>query len=124
MNCFNIVRLPNLKSRYMLGRRAAKKMSVLENLLAEGNFDKVGSIAPLGKMRFSESTPSLEEGLVSRMSTKKEVMEALKQEKTSLMAICGMGGVGKTTDEFFIYVQVKKSNLHPFHCKYTCQLVV
>nr|XP_027072633.1 disease resistance protein At4g27190-like [Coffea arabica]XP_027072634.1 disease resistance protein At4g27190-like [Coffea arabica] len=111
VNCFNIVRLPNLKSRYMLGRRAAKKMSVLENLLAEGNFDKVGSIAPLGKMRFSESTPSLEKGLVSRMSTKKEVMEALKQEKTSLVAICGMAGVGKTTLVNQIADQVKFEKL-------------
>ncbi|XP_027174343.1 disease resistance protein At4g27190-like [Coffea eugenioides] len=93
VNCFNIVRLPNLKSRYLLGRRAAKRMSVLEKLLGKGNFDKVGSIAPLDKMRFSVSTPSLEEGLVSRMSTKKEVMEALNQEKTSLVAICDMRNV-------------------------------
>ncbi|XP_071909388.1 disease resistance protein RFL1-like [Coffea arabica] len=111
VNCFNIVRLPNLKSRYLLGRRAAKRMSVLEKLLAEGNFDEVGSIAPLGKMRFSESTPSSEEGLVSRMSTKKEVMEALNQEKTSLVAICGMAGVGKTTLVNQIADQVKFEKL-------------
>ncbi|XP_027155309.1 disease resistance protein At4g27190-like, partial [Coffea eugenioides] len=111
VNCLNIVRLPNLKSCYLLGRRAAKRKSALEKLLGEGNFDKVGSIAPLGKMGFSESTPSLEEGLVSRMSTKKEVMEALKQEKTSLMAICGMGGVGKTTLVKQIADQVKFEKL-------------
>ncbi|CDP21232.1 unnamed protein product [Coffea canephora] len=111
VNCLNIVRLPNLKSCYLLGRRAAKRKSALEKLLGEGNFDKVGSIAPLGKMRFSESTPSLEEGLVSRMSTKKEVMEALKQEKTSLMAICGMGGIGKTTLVKQIADQVKFEKL-------------
>ncbi|XP_027155331.1 disease resistance protein RPS2-like [Coffea eugenioides] len=111
VNCLNIVRLPNLKSCYLLGRRAAKRKSALEKLLGEGNFDKVGSIAPLGKMRFSESTLSLEEGLVSRMSTKKEVMEALKQEKTSLMAICGMGGIGKTTLVKQIADQVKFEKL-------------
>nr|XP_027068163.1 disease resistance protein At4g27190-like isoform X2 [Coffea arabica] len=111
VNCLNIVRLPNLKSCYLLGRRAVKRKSALEKLLGEGNFDKVGSIAPLGKMRFSESTPSLEEGLVSRMSTKKEVMEALKQEKTSLMAICGMGGIGKTTLVKQIADQVKFEKL-------------
>ncbi|XP_027155231.1 disease resistance protein At4g27190-like [Coffea eugenioides] len=111
VNCFNIVRLPNLKSRYLLGRRAAKRMSVLEKLLGKGNFDKVGSIAPLGKMRFSVSTLSLEEGLVSRMSTKNEVMEALNQEKTSLVAICGMAGVGKTTLVNQIADQVKFEKL-------------
>ncbi|CDP09605.1 unnamed protein product [Coffea canephora] len=111
VNCLNIVRLPNLKSCYLLGRRAVKRMSVVEKLLGEGQFDKVRSIAPLGKMRFSESTPSLEEGLVSRMSTKKELMEALKQEKTSLMAICGMGGVGKTTLVKQIADQVKFEKL-------------
>ncbi|XP_027174329.1 disease resistance protein At4g27190-like [Coffea eugenioides] len=111
VNCLNIVRLPNLKSCYLLGRRAVKRTSVVEKLLGEGQFDKVGSIAPLGKMRFSESTPSLEEGLVSRMSTKKELMEALKQEKTSLMAICGMGGIGKTTLVKQIADQVKFEKL-------------
>nr|XP_027068175.1 disease resistance protein At4g27190-like isoform X2 [Coffea arabica] len=111
VNCLNIVRLPNLKSCYLLGRRAVKRTSVVEKLLGEEQFDQVGSIAPLGKMRFSESTPSLEEGLVSRMSTKKEVMEALKQEKTSLMAICGMGGVGKTTLVKQIADQVKFEKL-------------
>ncbi|CDP09602.1 unnamed protein product [Coffea canephora] len=38
-------------------------------------------------------------------------MEALKQEKTSLMAICGMGGVGKTTLVKQIADQVKFEKL-------------
>ncbi|XP_027174342.1 disease resistance protein At4g27190-like [Coffea eugenioides] len=111
VNCFNIVKLPNLKSCYLLGRRAVKVTSVVEKLLEEGQFDEVGSIAPIGEMSLSESIPSLEEGLVSRMSTKKELMEALKQEKTNLMAICGMGGVGKTTLVKQIADQVKFEKL-------------
>ncbi|XP_027174321.1 disease resistance protein RPS2-like [Coffea eugenioides] len=111
VNCLNIVTLPNLKSCYLLGRRAVKRTSVVEKLLEEGQFDEVGSIAPLGKMPLSESTPSLEESLVSRMSTKKEVMEALKQEKTNLIAICGMAGVGKTTLVKQIADQVKFEKL-------------
>ncbi|CDP21320.1 unnamed protein product [Coffea canephora] len=96
VNCFNIVRLPNLKSRYLLGRRAAKRTDVAQKLIGEGKFDQVGYIAPLGRMSFSEQTQSSKEGLVSRMSKKKEVIEALKEDKTSLVAICGMPGVGKT----------------------------
>lgn len=111
VNCLNIVRLPNVKSCYLLGRRAVKRTSVVEKLLREGQFDEVGDIPPLGKMPFSESTPSLEEGLVTRVSTKKEVMEALKQEKTSLVAICGMAGVGKTTLVNQIADQVKFEKL-------------
>ncbi|CDP09608.1 unnamed protein product [Coffea canephora] len=111
VNCFNIVRLPNLKSCYLLGRRAVKRTSVVEKLLGNCPIDEVGYLAPLGEMRFSELTPSFEEGLVSRMSTKKQVMDALKQEKTSLMAICGMAGVGKTTLVKQIADQVKSEKL-------------
>ncbi|CDP09599.1 unnamed protein product [Coffea canephora] len=96
VNCFNIVRLPNLKSCYLLGRRAAKITDVAQKLIGEGKFDQVGYIAPLGKMPFSEQTQSSKEGLVSRMLKKKEVIEALKEDKTGLVAICGMPGVGKT----------------------------
>ncbi|XP_027174334.1 disease resistance protein At4g27190-like [Coffea eugenioides] len=78
------------------GRRAAKKTDVAQKLIGEGKFDQVGYISPLGKMTFSEQTQSSKEGLVSRMSKKKEVIEALMEDKTSLVAICGMPGVGKT----------------------------
>ncbi|CDP08034.1 unnamed protein product [Coffea canephora] len=107
VNCFNIVGLPNLKSCYLLGRRAVKRTSVVEKLLGEGQFDEVGDIASPGTMPFSESTISF----TSRMSTKKEVMDALKQEKTSLMAICGMAGIGKTTLVKQIADQVKSQKL-------------
>ncbi|CDP19859.1 unnamed protein product [Coffea canephora] len=111
VNCFNIVRLPNLKSRYLLGRRAAKRADVAQKLIGEGKFDQVGYIAPLGKMPFSEQTQSSKEGLVSRMSKVKEVIEALKQDKTSLVAICGMPGVGKTVLAEQIADQVKFEKL-------------
>ncbi|CDP20838.1 unnamed protein product [Coffea canephora] len=108
VNCFKIVRLPNLKSRYLLGRHAAKRGNDVEkHLRREGQFDEVGYLPPLGKMPLSASTISF----ASRMSTKKGVMEALKQEKTSLMAICGMGGVGKTTLVRQIADQVKSQKL-------------
>ena len=70
-----------MKSCYLLGRRVAKRKNVIGKLLKEGKFDEVTYVAPLGKMPLSESSPSLEEGLVTKVSTKNEVMEVLKQDK-------------------------------------------
>ncbi|CDP19521.1 unnamed protein product [Coffea canephora] len=111
VNCFKIVRLPNLKSRYLIGRHAAKRGNDAEKHLRERWFDEVGYLPPLGKMPFSESTPSFEESLITRMSMKREVIEALKQDKRSLLAICGMAGVGKTFLLEQIADQVKSEKL-------------
>ncbi|XP_027156515.1 disease resistance protein At4g27190-like [Coffea eugenioides] len=111
VNCFKIVRLPNLKSRYLIGRHAAKRGNDAEKHLRERRFDEVGYLPPLGKMPFSESTPSFEESLITRMSMKREVIEALKQDKRSLLAICGMAGVGKTFLLEQIADQVKSEKL-------------
>ncbi|XP_027174322.1 disease resistance protein At4g27190-like [Coffea eugenioides] len=111
VNCFKIVRLPNLKSRYLIGRHAAKRANDVEKHLREGQFGEVGYLPPLGKMSLSKSTPSFEESLITRMSKKREVMEALKQDKTSLLAICGMPGVGKTFLSEQIADQVKSKKL-------------
>ncbi|XP_027155670.1 disease resistance protein At4g27190-like [Coffea eugenioides] len=110
MNCLN-VRLPNLKSHYLLGRDADKRKNAAQKLLSEGQFDEVGYTAPLEKMSFSESTLLLEEGLATLMSTKKEVMRVLEQDKTNLIVICGMAGVGKTTLVNQIADQVKYGKL-------------
>ncbi|XP_027157201.1 disease resistance protein At4g27190-like [Coffea eugenioides] len=110
MNCLN-VRLPNLKSHYLLGRDADKRKNAAQKLLSEGQFDEVGYTAPLEKMSFSESTLLLEEGLPTLMSTKKEVMRVLEQDKTNLIVICGMAGVGKTTLVNQIADQVKYGKL-------------
>ena len=40
----------------------------------------------------------------------------------SLLVLVGAGGVG--SNGILLYVQVKKSEIHLFHCKYTGQLVV
>ncbi|XP_027174244.1 disease resistance protein At4g27190-like [Coffea eugenioides] len=111
VNCFKIVMLPNFKSRYLIGRQAAKRGNDIKEHLREGQFDEVGYFPPLGKMPLSEWTPSFEESLITRMSKKREVIEALKQDKISLLAICGMAGVGKTTLVKQIADQVKFEKL-------------
>ncbi|KAK9987150.1 hypothetical protein SO802_032101 [Lithocarpus litseifolius] len=88
---------PNPKSRYSWSRNAKKKTLEIDGLLRDAAaFVTKASYSrpPLGIGSLSiEGIMDLE----SRTKMRKEVLETLRAEKDNMIAICGMGGIGKTT---------------------------
>ncbi|KAJ9552060.1 hypothetical protein OSB04_016105 [Centaurea solstitialis] len=112
--CFNI------KARYQMGRKAWKTTQEIQRLLQEGlAFTWTDAQKPLGRVyttRASTSAPSsssssssrgdgIGEDFKSRATTFDDALDHLQQDqKTQMIALCGMGGVGKTT----MMLQLKK----------------
>ncbi|XP_034680166.1 uncharacterized protein LOC117910214 isoform X2 [Vitis riparia] len=105
-SCFNGW-CPNLKSRYLLSRKAYKKAQVIVKIQKECIFPHgVSYRVPLRSPTFKNY-----ELLESRASTLNKIMDALRDDKMKMIGVWGMGGVGKTTLVKQLAEQAKQENL-------------
>ncbi|CAI9270339.1 unnamed protein product [Lactuca saligna] len=103
----------NMKMRYRAGRKAFKIMEEMESFIDENSkITWSDAQRPLGKVNSkiaSSSSPpdaGAQNHFRSREKSFKEILDFLQQDhKSKVIALCGMGGVGKTT----MMEQVKKT---------------
>ena len=106
MSCLNGW-CPNLISRYQLGREAYKKAQVIVGIRTARNFpDGISYTVPPRSATFKGY-----ECFQSRDSTLNDIMDALRDDKTKMIGVCGMGGLGKTMLVKQVAQQAKQQNL-------------
>ena len=106
MSCLNGW-CPNLISRYQLGREAYKKAQVIVGIQTARNFPDGISYSVLPR----SATFKGYECFQSRDSTLNQIMDALRDDKTKVIGVCGMGGLGKTMLVKQVAQQAKQHNL-------------
>ncbi|GAY54542.1 hypothetical protein CUMW_157470 [Citrus unshiu] len=82
----------NCKSSFKFGKRVAKTLQLVNNLMGEGAFDAVAEKVPRPAVDQRPCEPTV--GLESMFD---KVWRCLGEEQVGIIGLYGMGGVGKTT---------------------------
>ncbi|KAD5802766.1 hypothetical protein R6Q59_028182 [Mikania micrantha] len=85
---------PNIKKRYILGKKAMKKTRKVVTLTDE-NFLKISHPAP--PLAVGERSVTDFRNFESRIPTINQLIMWVKDDSRNIISLCGMGGSGKTT---------------------------
>ncbi|XP_021281813.1 uncharacterized protein LOC110414744 isoform X3 [Herrania umbratica] len=100
---------PNFRSRYLLSKKAGEGSNTIDELLRQGEFNRVSF--PAAPPDIVAASAKEFEAFDSRKNVFDEIVEALKDASINLVGVYGMGGVGKTTLVKEVARQVKEDKL-------------
>ncbi|KAG8362606.1 hypothetical protein BUALT_BualtUnG0058900 [Buddleja alternifolia] len=96
----------NIKSRFLLSRKAKKTTEATKKLRGECNFNLISQPAPppaTGPIQIGETYE-----FVTRKKIEEDIMKALRGGEVNMLGICGMGGVGLELKEEALQARAHK----------------